>query len=73
MTTQPSLPALMIEGLRLTRGEHVLEIGTGYGFRTAVLAMVAADVVSVERWREELTLARFVRLYGRHGYPIRGV
>ncbi len=50
VTTQPSLSARMIEGLRLTGGEHALEIGTGLGFQTALLACLAATVVSIERW-----------------------
>ncbi|MEU6643449.1 protein-L-isoaspartate(D-aspartate) O-methyltransferase [Saccharomonospora sp. NPDC046836] len=50
VTTQPSLSARMIQGLALTGAEHVLEIGTGHGFQTALLARLAADVVSVERW-----------------------
>ncbi|MER7819581.1 protein-L-isoaspartate(D-aspartate) O-methyltransferase [Streptomyces sp. NPDC096153] len=49
VTTQPSLVALMVEALGLTGGERVLEIGTGYGFQTAVLARLADEVVSVER------------------------
>ncbi|MGW7820952.1 protein-L-isoaspartate O-methyltransferase family protein [Streptomyces puniciscabiei] len=48
VTTQPSLSALMIEDLGLTGDEHVLEIGTGLGFQTALLARLAADVVSIE-------------------------
>ncbi|GLY80299.1 protein-L-isoaspartate(D-aspartate) O-methyltransferase [Actinoallomurus iriomotensis] len=48
VTTQPSLSARMIEGLRLDGREHVLEIGTGLGFQTALLARLAGDVVSVE-------------------------
>ncbi|MFF3516394.1 protein-L-isoaspartate O-methyltransferase [Streptomyces sp. NPDC002573] len=48
VTTQPSLSALMIEGLALDGSEHVLEIGTGLGFQTALLARLAADVVSIE-------------------------
>ncbi|GAA2877056.1 protein-L-isoaspartate(D-aspartate) O-methyltransferase [Streptosporangium fragile] len=48
VTTQPSLSARMIEGLGLAGHEHVLEIGTGLGFQTALLARLAADVVSVE-------------------------
>jgi protein-L-isoaspartate(D-aspartate) O-methyltransferase len=35
VTTQPSLSARMIEGLRLEGREHVLEIGTGPGPRGA--------------------------------------
>lgn len=48
VTTQPSLSAMMIEGLGLEGGEHVLEVGTGLGFQTALLARLAADVVSIE-------------------------
>ena len=48
VTTQPSLSAMMIESLGLEGREHVLEVGTGLGFQTALLARLAADVVSVE-------------------------
>lgn len=48
VTTQPSLSAMMIDGLGLNGDEHVLEIGTGLGFQTALLAALAADVVTVE-------------------------
>ncbi|MGA5566147.1 protein-L-isoaspartate(D-aspartate) O-methyltransferase [Streptomyces platensis] len=48
VTTQPSLSAMMIDGLDLRGGEHVLEVGTGLGFQTALLAHLAADVVSIE-------------------------
>ncbi|WP_445525552.1 protein-L-isoaspartate(D-aspartate) O-methyltransferase [Streptomyces cyslabdanicus] len=48
VTTQPSLSALMIDGLALSGDEHVLEVGTGLGFQTALLATLAADVVTVE-------------------------
>ncbi|GAA3793700.1 protein-L-isoaspartate(D-aspartate) O-methyltransferase [Streptomyces chiangmaiensis] len=48
VTTQPSLSAMMIESLELDGSEHVLEVGTGLGFQTALLARLAADVVSVE-------------------------
>ena len=58
VTTQPSLSARMIEALCLTGREHVLEIGTGYGFQTALLAMLAADVVSIERWPDLVEHAR---------------
>jgi protein-L-isoaspartate(D-aspartate) O-methyltransferase len=52
VTTQPSLSALMLEGLALTGREHVLEIGTGTGFQTALLARLARDVVSIEWWAD---------------------
>ena len=58
VTTQPSLSGRMIEGLRLAGDEHVLEIGTGLGFQTALLAMLAADVVSIERWADMVAQAR---------------
>ncbi|UQA90788.1 protein-L-isoaspartate(D-aspartate) O-methyltransferase [Streptomyces halobius] len=50
VTTQPSLSAIMIDGLGLRGSEHVLEVGTGLGFQTALLARLAADVVSIEMW-----------------------
>jgi protein-L-isoaspartate(D-aspartate) O-methyltransferase len=50
VTTQPSLIARMIEALDLQGDERVLEIGTGYGFQTALLAFLAREVWSVERF-----------------------
>jgi protein-L-isoaspartate(D-aspartate) O-methyltransferase len=49
VTTQPSLMAAMLEALALEGGERVLEVGTGQGFQTAVLARLAKHVFSVER------------------------
>lgn len=50
VTTQPSLVAQMVAALGLEGTERVLEIGTGYGWQTALLARLARDVVSVERF-----------------------
>lgn len=50
VTSQPSLIARMVEALGLTGDERVLEIGSGYGYQTALLARLAASVVAVERW-----------------------
>ncbi|MEU0602392.1 protein-L-isoaspartate(D-aspartate) O-methyltransferase [Streptomyces sp. NPDC006393] len=58
VTTQPSLSAMMIEGLGLSGDEHVLEIGTGLGFQTALLARLAADVVTIEMWPDIAEEAR---------------
>ncbi|MET8214316.1 protein-L-isoaspartate(D-aspartate) O-methyltransferase [Streptomyces hirsutus] len=58
VATQPSLSAMMIEGLDLSGDEHVLEIGTGLGFQTALLARLAADVVTVEMWPDLARQAR---------------
>ena len=49
VTTQPSLVARMLEALGLEGNERVLEVGTGYGFQTALLARLAAEVFSLER------------------------
>lgn len=58
VTTQPSLSATMIEGLGLTGREHVLEVGSGLGYQTALLARMAGDVVSVELWPDLVRGAR---------------
>jgi len=47
--SQPYMVALMTEALELTGIERVLEIGTGSGYQTALLAELAADVFTVER------------------------
>jgi protein-L-isoaspartate(D-aspartate) O-methyltransferase len=52
VTTQPSLTARMLAALDLTGTERVLEVGTGYGFQTALLAQLAAHVWSVERFAD---------------------
>lgn len=58
VTTQPSLVAQMVEALELTGSEKVLEIGTGYGWQTALLARLAGKVWSIERWPDLLDAAR---------------
>jgi protein-L-isoaspartate(D-aspartate) O-methyltransferase len=49
VTTQPSLMAMMVEALQLTSLDRVLEVGTGFGFQTALLAVLAREVFSIER------------------------
>ncbi|MGW1377037.1 protein-L-isoaspartate O-methyltransferase family protein [Streptomyces sp. NPDC002446] len=58
VTTQPSLVAMMVAALGLTGDEHVLEVGSGLGFQTALLARLAAYVVGVERWADLAEQAR---------------
>lgn len=58
VTTQPSLMARMVEALALEGSERVLEIGTGYGFQTAILATLARVVWSIERWPDLADAAR---------------
>ena len=58
VTTQPSLSARMVQALRVVRDEHVLEIGTGYGYQTALLARLVSYVTSIERWPDLAEQAR---------------
>ena len=58
VTTQPSLVARMVEALALTGDERVLEVGTGYGWQTALLARLAREVFSVERFPDLAETAR---------------
>ena len=47
--SQPWIVAAICQAMELRGGERVLEIGTGSGYSAAVLARLAAEVVSVER------------------------
>lgn len=47
--SQPYMVALMTEAMNLTGKEKVLEIGTGSGYQTAILAELAEQVFSIER------------------------
>jgi protein-L-isoaspartate(D-aspartate) O-methyltransferase len=47
--SQPYMVALMTEMLRLLPEDRVLEIGTGSGYQTAILAKLAREVISIER------------------------
>src|ERR1700690_1373664 len=47
--SQPYIVALMLEAVALRPADRVLEIGTGSGYVTALLAELAAEVFSVER------------------------
>jgi protein-L-isoaspartate(D-aspartate) O-methyltransferase len=47
--SQPFIVAYMVESLQLSGGEKVLEVGTGSGYAAAVLAEIAAEVVTIER------------------------
>jgi protein-L-isoaspartate(D-aspartate) O-methyltransferase len=56
--SQPYIVAKMCELLSLDGDEHVLDVGTGSGYHAAVLAELAADVVSIERIPELAERAR---------------
>ncbi|MBI5153647.1 protein-L-isoaspartate(D-aspartate) O-methyltransferase [Candidatus Poribacteria bacterium] len=64
--SQPYIVAFMTESLELGASHRVLEIGTGSGYQTAVLAELCREVITVERFRELSETAR-ARL-GRMGY-----
>lgn len=57
-TSQPTLIARMIDALGPRPGDRVLEVGTGLGYQTALLARLCAEVVSLERWETLADLAR---------------
>lgn len=46
--SQPYIVALMISELHLTGSEKVLEIGTGCGYQTAILAHLAKEIITIE-------------------------
>ncbi len=63
--SQPYMVALMTDLLKLTGEERVLEIGTGSGYQAAILAELAREVYTVERFG---SLAERARLdLGRPG------
>lgn len=64
--SQPYMVGLMTQLLRLTGAEKVLEIGTGSGYQTAVLAALSREVCSVERLPALAARAR--RVLEEEGY-----
>jgi protein-L-isoaspartate(D-aspartate) O-methyltransferase len=55
--SQPYIVALMTDCLRLTGTEKVLEVGTGSGWQTALLAELAREVWTIERLEPLATMA----------------
>lgn len=64
--SQPYMAARMSEALRLGGDEKILEIGTGSGYQTALLAEIGFNVFSVEKLRALSRKAR--QLLDRLGY-----
>lgn len=64
--SQPYIIALMTEALALTGIEKVLEVGTGSGYQTAILAELSRRVVTVERLPALADSAR--KILDRLGY-----
>lgn len=79
--SQPYIVALMLEALQLTPTDKVLEVGTGSGYVTALLAELTSQVVSVERHealaqdaRQILSARGYTNVKvitgdGSHGFP----
>lgn len=57
-TSQPSLIARMIEAVDPRPDDRVLEVGTGLGYQTALLARLCREAVSLERWDTLAEMAR---------------
>ena len=55
--SQPLIVATMTQALQLTGNERILEIGTGSGYQTAILARLAGNVYSIERIQQLAYLA----------------
>ena len=56
--SQPWIVAAISQALTLNGSERVLEIGTGSGYSTAILALLAAEVLSIERFQDLADEAR---------------
>ena len=50
--SQPLVVGIMTQALELRGNERVLEVGTGSGYQAAILSLLAAQVVTVERFPE---------------------
>ena len=64
--SQPYMVALMTQALELTGKERTLEIGTGSGYQTAILAELSKEVYTIERIEPLLEKAK--ELLGSLGY-----
>lgn len=60
--SQPYMVALMTEALQLTGNEKTLELGTGSGYQTAILAELSEKVHTVERIKPLMEKARTLLL-----------
>jgi protein-L-isoaspartate(D-aspartate) O-methyltransferase len=64
--SQPYIVASMVEALQIAPEDHVLEVGTGTGYQAAVLAELAAEVFTIERYPELARKAQ--QILSRLGY-----
>ena len=56
--SQPYIVASMLQAAELRPEDHTLELGTGSGYQTALLAEIVAGVISIERHLELAEIAR---------------
>ncbi len=56
--SQPWVVAAICEAMALGGGERVLEVGTGSGYSAAILAQLAGEVISIERFAQLADQAR---------------
>ncbi len=56
--TKPSVIGRVLTALSPQAGDTVLEVGTGSGYQSAVIAALSRKVVSVDRWRDLVSEAR---------------
>ena len=64
--SQPYTVAFQSELLKVTKGDKILEIGTGSGYQTAVLIKLEAQVYSIERQQELYKKTK--SFFGKLGY-----
>ncbi|MEP7289856.1 MAG: protein-L-isoaspartate(D-aspartate) O-methyltransferase [Chloroflexota bacterium] len=66
--SQPYIVALMTQALEADSTAHVLEVGTGSGYQTAILSQLVKHVYTVERHQilAEQAIARFAQLNCRN-------
>lgn len=64
--SQPYIVALMTESLDLTGKEKILEIGTGSGYQTVILAELASEIYTIERFEALANKAQ--ALFNELGY-----
>lgn len=57
-TSQPTLIGFIVASLELAATDRVLEVGTGLGYQTALLASIAAHVWSIDRFADLVEAAR---------------
>lgn len=77
--SQPLVVALMSQALEISGRSKVLEVGTGSGYQTAVLAQLSRRVYTLERHKPLLTqaearfrLLRLTNIVAMHGDGMRG-